>query len=378
VVRPLLTALLAIGVAGCGAAPIDESAEVDSVKEAVSVEVVTLRYEPISLEVALTGQLEAEFDVVIKPELDGTIRSIEFEEGQPAKKGALLFQLGDLEQRARLHEAQAAERLARDVYERTQRLANQDISSIARRAEATAALDEARAKIEFAQLQLDRTRIVAPFDGVLGSLMVGPGERVEPDIGLVEISAIDKLQLLFPVPEISIRLAKIGATIHARVASFPGERFAGEIFFISPTMDRGSRRLLLKAWIANDDHRLKPGMFANVDIVVFEKEAALMVPEASMVYDRSGIYVWRVDAEGLAEKIPVEIGIRQRGRVEVLEGLAEMDRVISAGVNKVMAGSLIDAVPAAGLAPAADEAAVTRAGEEKGGEAAERSAGAEG
>jgi membrane fusion protein (multidrug efflux system) len=315
------------------------------------VEVVEVVPEPLSLEVALTGQLEAEFDVVVKTEIDGVIESIEFQEGKPVKRGEVLFRLRDAEQRAHVKEASAERKLAKDVLDRTQRLTNQDISSVARRSEATAALDEADAKVDLAKLDLARTRVRAPFDGVAGSLMVGPGERVEPDNGLVEISAIDKLQLIYTIPEPSIFLAQIDSEINIRVVAFKGERFKGRVFFISPSIDRATRRLIAKAWIPNDDHRLKPGMFANVDIRVFDKEAALMVPEAAMVYDRNGTYVWRVDGESLAEKIPVEIGIRQDGRVEILKGLAAHDRVVSAGIHKVSAGKEVIPVPTA-LEPA--------------------------
>jgi membrane fusion protein (multidrug efflux system) len=344
-VRSFTLGLCLWGVMGCSN-PNDESVATAKPpeKRAITVEVVTLISETLTIEVALTGQLEAEFEVVARTEISGVIRSIEFVEGQPVQKGDVLFRLNDREQRARLQEVEAQRKLRQDIYDRTHSLATRDISSVAIQAEAVAALAEAEARLELARLELDRTRIRAPFDGVAGGLRVGPGEWVEPDIGLVEISAIDKLQLLFSIPETSIALARAGGQIHVRVVSFPGERFAGQVFYLSPTVDRLTRRMLLKAWVPNLDHRLKPGMFANVDVVVAIKEAALMVPEAAMVYDRNGSYVWRVDAEDLAQKVPVQIGFRQAGRVEILSGLQPLDRIISAGINKVRAGDLIDAV----------------------------------
>ncbi len=331
--------------AGCGdPGPEDAAAAGHKPSAGVVVEVAVVEPGPLTLEVSLTGQLEAEYAVVVRPELEGVIRSIEFDEGKPVEQGDVLFRLRDEEQIARLHEAQAAERLALDVFERTRRLTSQDISSMARRTEAAAALDEVRAKLELAQIDLDRTRIRAPFDGVAGSLMVGPGEWVKPETGLVSIEAVEKLQIVIAIPESGIALARIGGKIHLRVVSYPGERFAGEVFFISPSVDRATRRLIIKAWVSNEDHRLKPGMFANVDVVVFEKGSALTVPEAALVYDRHGIYVWRVDPDGRAEKVPVEMGIRQKGRVEILVGLEAQDRVISAGVNKVRAGDLVEAI----------------------------------
>jgi membrane fusion protein (multidrug efflux system) len=312
----------------------------------VAVEAVTVEPQPFSVEVALTGQLEAEHEVVMRSELDGVIRTIEFQEGQPVAQGDVLFTMRDEEQRARLSEARAQERLARDVYDRTRTLTSQDISSVARRAEAAAALDEAKAKIALAELNLDRTRIMAPFDGVVGSRLVGPGEWVEPQTPLVPVAAIEKLQLHYLLPEPSIRLAKVGGQVHVRVVAYPDERFPGETFFVSPTVDRATRRLLAKAWVPNDDHRLKPGMFANVDVLVLEKEGVLVVPDSAMIYDRHGTYVWRIDDEGRAEKVPVEIGIRRFSRVEILDGIQAGDRVITAGINKVMAGSALDVRPA--------------------------------
>ncbi|MCH2184337.1 biotin/lipoyl-binding protein, partial [Myxococcota bacterium] len=134
----------------------------------VYVEMMPLVPETLEVEVALTGQFEAESEVVIRSELEGVIRTIEFEEGQSVEAGDLLFTMRDEEQRARLNQAEAQERLARDVYERTQSLTSRDISSVARRAEASAILDEARATVSLAQLNLDRTRILAPFDRVVG------------------------------------------------------------------------------------------------------------------------------------------------------------------------------------------------------------------
>ena len=94
----------------------------------------------------------------------------------------------------------------------------------------------------------------------------------------------------------------------------------------------------MKAWIANADHRLKPGMFANVDIGLPPREGTILLPDSAMVYDRHGIYVWRASEDDRAEKVPVTIGQRQDGRVEILSGVAPGDWVITAGTNKAMAG----------------------------------------
>ena len=83
-------------------------------------------------------------------------------------------------------------------------------------------------------------------------------------------------------------------------------------------------------------------MFANVDIIIAARDAAILVPEAGMIYDRHGTYVWLMDENDRAKKVPVEIGYRQEGRVVITKGLQAGDRVVSSGVNKLRAGKLID------------------------------------
>jgi membrane fusion protein (multidrug efflux system) len=309
-----------------------------------SVEVVTVTPQVLVDTASLTGQLEAESSVVVKPEMDGVVASIEFIEGEPVKEGQVLLTLRDDMQRARVAVARAELRLAEQVFERESKLQRRDASSQARIEETRATLATSRAQLELAQIELARTRIRAPFDGTPGIKLVAVGERVEDDASLVEIAAIDRLQLLFTVPETAVALARQGAEIAIRVAAFPGESFPGQVFFVSPTIDPATRRLVLKAWIDNADHRLKPGMFANVDVQVSKRHGALLVPEAAMVYDRNGTYVWRVVEGDVVQKVPVEVGVRKDGEVEIRDGLSPGDRVVAAGTHKVMAGDRVEAV----------------------------------
>ena len=342
-----ITASVALAlVSACGG---EAETEEDWAKSPATVEAVTLVPETLRDEVALTGQLDAEFEVLLKPEIHGVIASIEFEEGHHVEADQVLFRLKDGEQRARVMEAEAEQRLAQDIFNRTQRLTRQDVSSLARRAEAAAALDIAAAKLALAELELERTRVRAPFAGVVALRLVAPGDRVDDESGLVTISAVDRLQLVFSTQEATAGLARTGGVVFARVIAFPGERFRGDIFYVSPRIDPAARRLIVKAWVENADHRLKPGMFANVDVEIAVRPNALFVPEAAIVYDRNGSYVWLIDEDLRAQKVPVRIGLRQRGRVEIAEGVEAGDRVVAAGTNKLMAGSQVEIAPSAPL-----------------------------
>lgn len=322
-----------------------------------SVEVVTVAQQRMVDVVDLVGQLESEESVEIRPEIDGVIETVEFAEGQEVGKGTVLFRLRDAEQRARLHEAEANAALAEDVFRRTSQLAKQNIAAAAQLDRANAELGAARARVEVAQVEIGRTQVRAPFDGMLGGRRVSPGDRVTTATVLVQIDAVARLQLSFVIPEIALPIARVGAKLKLTTAPFPGEEFGGEVFFVAPTLDPATRRLQLKAWVPNRERRLRPGLFANLRLELGERSDALLVPEEAVVYNRQGTYVWRVGEGNVAEQAPVEVGEHQDGRVEIKRGLRVGDVIVSAGTHKVTQGATVRPVAARVAEPPASAAA---------------------
>jgi membrane fusion protein (multidrug efflux system) len=306
------------------------------------VEVDTVLREPITDVVELVGQLEAEESVMIKAETDGTIESIEFLEGSRAAKGELLFRLRDDEQKARLRESQAGLTMAQQDYERAKTLRSHQTISQAELDRAQSNWLQAEAERDLAEVMLQRTEIRAPFDGVLGARLVSPGDRVDRNTDLVPLESVDPLRLVFTVPEIAVAVARPGIPLAVGVAPLPNESFPGEVYFVAPSLDPRTRRLLLKAWVPNPEGKLRPGLFANIRVQIARHEGALTVPETAVAYDTQGPHVWRVNEANHAERVAVEVGIRQKGRAEIVaDGLAENDRVVSAGTHKVFPGATI-------------------------------------
>jgi membrane fusion protein (multidrug efflux system) len=333
--------------AGCGT-PAGSSPQQPSGPPPVAVEVVGVTRQTVADVVDLVGQLEAEESVLLKAETSGVIDGVEFQEGDEVAKGTVLYRLRDAEQRARLHEAEAQLTLAREDHARTKALAAQKTVSPSELDRATANLEAARARRDLAAVELERMTIRAPFDGVLGAREVSPGDRVNRDTVLVRIDAIDRLRLLFTVPEIAVNSMRAGSTVEIAVAPYPDRRFPGEVYFVAPTLDPTNRRLLLKAWVPNPAHMLRPGLFANIRLEVARREDALVVPESAVAYDADGVFVWRVTPAHTAERVPVELGIRQAGAVELLSGVAAGDRVVSAGTHKLAPGAVVrEAAPIA-------------------------------
>jgi membrane fusion protein (multidrug efflux system) len=306
----------------------------------VAVEIATVKRGPIRDVARFVGQLEAEESVPVRSEVDGIIASVEFAEGDRVGKGSLLFRLKDDEQRARLREAEAQLVLARHEYERAKELVERRTVAQSEYDDALARFKVAEARRDFARVELEQTEIRAPFDGVLGARLVSPGERIDNETDLVRIDAVDRLRLLFSVPETALPVAHVGLPLQISVAPYPKETFSGQVYFVAPSVDPANRRLLLKAWVPNPG-KLRPGLFATIRLEIAHKEDALLIPEAAVAYDAVGPYVWRIGEDDTAQRAGVEIGIRRDAQIEVLSGVAEGDRIVSAGVHKVVAGGRV-------------------------------------
>jgi membrane fusion protein (multidrug efflux system) len=330
-------ALAALGLPGCGEGDGGKSFE----RPPPVVEVVEVESEPLTDVATFSGQLDAEYSVLIRPEIEGMVRSVEFDQGHTVEQGDVLFRLDAREQAARLREAEANRDLMRQRWNRAQQLLTRDASSAAQADVAKAEYEIAQARVDLARLELDRTEIRAPFDGVLGLRLVDVGARVDDETDLVRIDAVDRLQVTFAITDVALPFARTGMKVEAWVRPYPGVRFPGEVFFVSPSLDPRNRRILVKAWIDNADRRLAPGLFANVDLQIRQLPSALVVPESAVAIDQRGSYVWVIEDDLSASRRPIETGLRERGVVEVVEGLAPGLRIVSAGTHKVVEGDKV-------------------------------------
>jgi membrane fusion protein (multidrug efflux system) len=331
--------VLASLVAACGEDA--ESARRNGGPPPIAVEIVAVRAESVDDALALTGQLEADESVMIRSETSGVVSSVEFHEGDEVAAGALLFRLRDPEQRARLREAEAQIVLTEQAWRRAETLSKSGVLSAADLDLARANRDAARARLDLARIEFERTQIRAPFAGMLGPRLVSPGDRITDQTELVQIDAVARLKVTFTVPEPAVPMVRVGQTATVRVAPFPDERVPARVFFVAPALDPASRRLTLKAEIDNAARKLRPGMFASIQLATARRPDALVIPESAVVWDTQGPFVWRVDDDHTAARASVQLGVRHDGLVEVTQGLSAGDRIVSAGTNKVIPGRAV-------------------------------------
>ncbi|MEM0966978.1 MAG: efflux RND transporter periplasmic adaptor subunit [Verrucomicrobiota bacterium] len=293
------------------------------------------RLETIVETVDLVGSIAANERVDLSPEISGRIRSIEFEEGDQVEKGDLLITIDDSRLRSRLSEAQATFDLAQTSLDRSKQLLERDLIPPQEHDEKIGEYDVAKALLEGAQEDLNFTRIHAPFGGILAAREISPGSYVEPGDILTTLVEINPVKIDFDVPERFLRRLAAGQVIRIVVPAYPDQSFEGEVFFVSPVINRTSRTVEVKAILPNADGLLKPGMFGNLSLSVETREDSVVISE-SAVFQRGDLpFVYVVNEQNLTELRPVQIGVRRSGEVEILSGVEAGEQVVAEGVQKV-------------------------------------------
>ena len=294
--------------------------------------------------VQVVGSLLADESVMVRSEIVGRIASLNFEEGQRVEKDAVLVELNSGEWAAAIRQSEASAALQEVKMKRATDLREKKVISQQEYDETHAALDAARAVVELARARYAKAVIRAPFSGIIGLRKASPGDYVDAGQDIVNLEAIDPLKVDFGIPERYAQQVRPGQQVEIRVDAFPDQLFTGEVYAINPLVDNASRRLPMRARIGNADGRLKPGMFAEVSLILARRDNALWVPEQAIVPTTSTPFVFRI-VDGKAVMTPVKIGVRRPGSVEILEGLKNSDSVVTEGQLKLYDGVQITIVP---------------------------------
>lgn len=318
------------------------------------VEVTAIQRRDLAETLNLVGTLAANESAEVRPEIGGIVRQIFFEEGRAVKQGEVMLQIDDAELRAQLAQVEARFELARLNVERSSNLSETRTIPQSEFDRARSEFAAAQAELSLLELRLEKTQIKAPFDGLAGSRTISPGDFVTPTTVITTVNDLSALKISFQVPERFLVKVRPGSDVSATVRSETRdtqEVIGGKVYFVSSTIERASRAFEVKALLANPSAALRPGMFANVTLVLEVREQVLTVPEGAILADGRGVQiitVGRKDGQPVAEFVPVRTGLRVRGMVEVSPVRGEIapdTEVVASGV-----GALI-LFPGAPLAP---------------------------
>jgi RND family efflux transporter MFP subunit len=323
-------------LAGCGKAdkptgPRDMSAR--------AVRTTTAGMQPLERSLVVVGSLAAREEAVIAAQVAGQIEQCRVELGDLVTNGQEIALIDTAAYEARLRQVQAnlerarvaADTAKRDL-ERVRRLQQENIASIAAldEAEAAASQNEADAKaadaeLAVARLDLERSRVKAPFDGAIAARLASAGDYVGVGAPFVRLVQINPLRLQLDVPERESGQMQVGQTVRVTAEGHSGI-VTGKLARLAPSIRASDRMLAVEADVPNPGN-LRAGLFARATIVINPEEPALCVPAGALT-TFAGLAKVVLVQEGKAVERTVTTGRRQGTWVEILSGLAKGDTVV--------------------------------------------------
>ena len=332
-----------------------------------AVAVAEARTETWQTRIAAIGTFRAEQGIDVSPQVGGVVRTINFESGQDAQKGQLLVQIDDSVEQADLKSNLATLRNAELALERQRQLITGGSTATAQVDSALAARDSAAAAADRTRALIAQKALAAPFAGRLGLRKIDAGQYIQPGTSIVTLQQLDPIDVDFPVPEQDIARVAVGQPIEIVVDAFEGKTFAGKVTSIDARVSIEARTILVRAQVSNPQTELRPGMFANVALLVGKGVDVITLPRTSVTYSLYGDTVYVVkpqpapdgsapapaDQPMIAERHVVKTGDTRGDRVSILSGVAAGERVITEGQLKLQPNARVRIDEAGGLkAPA--------------------------
>ncbi len=394
--RKWIVVLILVVAAGAGYFAFGRSGGSDAAKKAggagafarqpLTVGMTTAVREPLQESVQVVGSLIGAATVEVVPQASGRLLSVNVRLGDAVTRGQQIAQVDDRELREQLRQAEASHQVAqatirqreadlsfaRTNLERSRSLFERNLlpqqtldDGEARYQSAQAQLDLAQAQLAQASSRLEELRIslantviTSPVDGYVGRRYVDPGAFVSTSQPVVQVVDISLVRLVVNLVERDLRRVAVGAAGVVDVDAYPGEQFQGRIARIAPVLDPATRTAEMEIEIPNPSRRLKPGMYARVQLLTNRKADALVVPRSAVVDvgGRRGVYTV---VDGRAVFREVRTGLEDNDRIEIVDGLEEGDDVVSIGASSIRDGDpvLLPSQAEQGAAPTASRQA---------------------
>ena len=293
------------------------------------------------------GSFAAVQGVTVTNELDGLVSSIAFEAGAPVNKGDLLVQLDVSTEQAQLASAQAAADLSRITLQRAQELRAQNTNSQSEFDAAEAQARQTTGSVDIIRATIAKKTIRAPFAGRLGIRQISLGQFIKAGTAIVSLQALDPLYVNFSLPQQGLVDLKVGQVVQVTIDAYPGTVFEGTINAINSKVDDTNRNVQVQATLGNADERIKPGMFASVEVVLPQQDKFVTLPQTAISYNPYGNSVYVVEGrssgpDGRGELTVrqqfVQLGDRRGDQVAVLKGVKSGDEVVTTGQLKLRNG----------------------------------------
>jgi len=287
------------------------------------------------------GTLTAVSGVAVSNEIAGKVSAIHFKSGQIVDQGQLLLELDAETDQAELRGLLAEQRLANIRYQRANKLIRDKFTSQSDYDQTKAQLEEAKAVAESKRTIIKKKQIRAPFSGELGIRQVNLGQYLAPGSVIVGLQKRQPIYVDFNIPERQLGQLSVGQAIQITVQAFQGKLFTGKVSAINPSIDFETRSVKVRALLQNNNQHLRPGMFAKVQMISDQQTPVLTLPDTAISYNPYGnsVFIVNSDQQPLTvQSRQVETGMTRSGKIEIINGLALGEQVVSAGQIKLRNG----------------------------------------
>ena len=335
----------------------------------MAVETATAARGSVAQQLVVVGNLIGDATVSVVPRAAGRLEAISVRLGDPVSRGQRIAKIEDYElqeqvkqqeaglevSRATIRQREADLQLAETNAERSRNLYARQLlpkqtldDTEARYQAAIAQLDLARAqntqsvaRLDELRINLANTVVVSPVNGFVARRNVDSGAFVGQNAPIVDVVDISRVRLVANIVEKDLKQIHTGDMTRVEVDAFPGEIFSGRIARVAPVLDPATRTAPIEVEIPNPGFRLKPGMYARVTVTTDERKDALVVPTNAVVdyTGRRGVFV--ASGDSTVSFRPVRIGIEESEHIEILEGVAEGDRVVTTGAGALRDGDRV-------------------------------------
>ncbi|HMJ69701.1 MAG TPA: efflux RND transporter periplasmic adaptor subunit [Cyclobacteriaceae bacterium] len=300
------------------------------------VEALIVKPAKLDNRLIVTGTVLANESLELKSEISGKITHIAFQEGARVKKGSVLVQINDEEIRAQLLKQKYNQKLNEDNEFRQRKLLEKDAISQEEYDNALNRLNTTVADVQLLDAQLAKTRITAPFDGIIGLRYVSEGTYLSPNTAIATLYNNTPAKLEFAIPSRYSAAVATGKEVFFKVEG-DTLRHNGKVYAIEPRIDQDTRTLKLRALADNSNGRLLPGQFVELELILGSVNNAMLIPTECMVPEQGGKKVFVLE-NGIVRETQIETGIRTNTDLEVTRGLKNGDTVLTTGILQLRAG----------------------------------------
>lgn len=330
-------------------------------KAPVPVSVAAVETGTVSSYIRSTANLVSDNEVKVLTESDGRIARLYADEGDWVSKGQTLATLDREDTGIDLAKRQAKSENARLVYERGERMLKEGLISQETFEKLRLENEMSRQEVAEARYQIGKTAIRAPFSGRITSRIVEQGQHLRAGEELFNLADFDPLVAYIHLPEREVLGLKAGRETRITLKADETVRFHGRIRQISPVVDPATGTVKVTVEAVNPlPAAVRPGGFVTIDIIRESRPGAVLLPRQAVLRELQSAHVF-VAKNGIAEKRPVQLGLEEGERIEVLGGVKAGERVIVAGQGSLKQGSPVEILAAAKKIETADQRAAEAA-----------------